>query len=364
MFMIIAYGKAIGSTISSVNIQFSNYEKNISFPLNVQVFSTKLSDSYSLNAVNWAYLDSSLIRDNKTVAVKDILDHHINIMVIPPKFIPYYDPSTAMDFTKFESYLSHLKGFHKILLFMGFRNENRKTCNGKCKFMDEQWKTGFRLWYSSIVKAERKIGFSEDQIYLYPFDEMRGDEIDQFIMLSSWARKEIPGIKFFATLGEKNSQRALPYVDIAQVIDSDEFIKLLPKKSTELWIYNAGRPSKSLPPYSYYRLMPWKAFAYDFKGVGFWSYDDVGSSSAWNDFDGNYPDYAVIYEGDEGSIISSRRWEAWMMGIEDYELLAIYSKRKDDKKAKTLAKAVFAARTEVSRADEIRTLILRELSAD
>lgn len=56
-------------------------------------------------------------------------------------------------------------------------------------------------------------------------------------------------------------------------------------------------------------------------GVGFWSYSDTNGSSAWNDLDGKYPDWAVVYEADN-RIVSSRRWEAFREGLEDYSLLS------------------------------------------
>jgi hypothetical protein len=54
--------------------------------------------------------------------------------------------------------------------------------------------------------------------------------------------------------------------------------------------------------------------------VGFWSYSDTNGSSAWDDIDGRRPDWAVVYESDKG-VVSSRRWEAFREGLEDYALL-------------------------------------------
>jgi hypothetical protein len=88
----------------------------------------------------------------------------------------------------------------------------------------------------------------------------------------------------------------------------------------------------------------------------------VNPGTAWDDFDGKYPDFSVIYEGPNNSIISSRRWEAWRMGIEDYELLTMYAKKKGEPAAKELAASVFNHPEDTSRADAIRHKILSELS--
>lgn len=111
--------------------------------------------------------------------------------------------------------------------------------------------------------------------------------------------------------------------------------------------------------------MSWQAFYLGFKGAGFWNYADTGSGenlgSAWDDFDGKRPDFSVIYEGENGTIVSSRRWEAWRMGVEDYELLTLYAKAKGETAAKALAKTVLDNHQDVSRADAVRSRIMSEL---
>ena len=68
-------------------------------------------------------------------------------------------------------------------------------------------------------------------------------------------------------------------------------------------------------------MLAWWAWYYGARGVGFWSYSDTGGSSAWEDVDGRRPDWAVVYETPRG-IVSSRRWEAFREGLEDYVLLS------------------------------------------
>ena len=249
----------------------------------------------------------------------------------------------------------------------GFGAVNHTTLVGKYPFMGPVWKEGFRKWYDNALLAVDRAGFDERLIYLYPYDEMEGKQIDDFMEFASWAKKEIPNIKFYATIGSKGSEKALPYLDIAQISNDDELrFRKFTSANADTWIYDTKGPAKSLSPYSYYRLMPWKAFLNGYTGVGFWAYADSGwgesSGSTWDDFDGEYPDFAVIYEGEGDSIISSRRWEAWRMGIEDYEILTMYSKVRGDKAAKTLAEMVLDNPKDTSKADEVRRKILRELS--
>ena len=86
------------------------------------------------------------------------------------------------------------------------------------------------------------------------------------------------------------------------------------------WIYdNPPAPAKKAEP-NFYRALALKSWAIGAQGTGFWSYSDTSKSTAWDDFDGRRPDWAIVYEGKD-QIISSRRWEAFAQGVADYDLL-------------------------------------------
>nr|MBA3611838.1 DUF4091 domain-containing protein [Nitrospirales bacterium] len=90
----------------------------------------------------------------------------------------------------------------------------------------------------------------------------------------------------------------------------------------EWWLVsNPKMPAKLNSPLQEYRMLGWWAWHYGAKGVGFWAYSDTTGSSSWLDIDGYRADFAVVYESEEG-IVSSRRWEAFREGLEDYRLLA------------------------------------------
>lgn len=364
MVFLTAHGEHPGSWRGSLNVVSDGSVTSLS--LNIKVSEVALPKKFTLNSVNWGYLRYKPISDRKTEAVRDLFSHHTNVIVVHQSDLPLADPEKKMDFGRLETYLNLHKGALKILIFVEYNHENRLTVNGKFKFMSDKWKEGFKEFYGGLVKSAARAGFSEDQIYLYPYDEMFGKDIDRFIVLSSWARKEIPTIKFYGTLEKKESLKALPYLDIAQIINREDMFADAINSKKEIWLYGATENTKSLSPYSYYRMMHWKAFSLGFKGAGFWNYADTGGGespgSAWDDFDGERPDFAVIYEGENGTIVSSRRWEAWRMGVEDYELLTMYARTKGDKAAKELANMVVNNPKDLGKADEVRRRILRELS--
>ena len=99
-------------------------------------------------------------------------------------------------------------------------------------------------------------------------------------------------------------------------------VSKLKERGKQVWAYAAVGGGKAGDPARFYRAQAWEAFALGVSGFGFWAYADVGQSgTAWNDTDDVRPDYAVIYEGHPG-IISSKRWEAWREGVQDFALLS------------------------------------------
>ena len=115
-------------------------------------------------------------------------------------------------------------------------------------------------------------------------------------------------------------------------MEHPEWLKQIKGFGKELWAYECLRPMKAKDPYSYYRLMPWRAFMQGQTGAGFWTYYyglnfDIGAVP-WDDTLRPYGFSCVVY-GSQASpigelaenIVPSRRWEAWREGVEDYQYL-------------------------------------------
>ncbi|MDI1293535.1 MAG: hypothetical protein PSV18_12420 [Methylobacter sp.] len=364
MVFLTAHGLHPGRWENTLKVGTSAYSNSL--PLSLQVSKVILPQQLALNTVNWGYLDFKPIRDRKTEAANDLLRHHINAIVIPPKYMPTADQPSAEKLMQLDEYLKLHLGAKKVLFFLNFNDESLLTANRKYPFMSDKWKQWFKNLHARVVTSAVQAGFQKDNVYLYPYDEIKETDLTRFIELASWARKEIAGIKLYATLERKESLSALPYLDIAQVINHKDMYAAAIGSKKEIWLYGVLANSKSLSPYTYYRLMAWRAFSLGFMGAGFWNYADTGSgkyeSSAWDDFDGKRPDFSVIYEGEGNTIVSSRRWEAWRMGAEDYELLSMYAKVKGDQVARNLAELVANNPKKIGMADEVRHKIMRELS--
>jgi hypothetical protein len=362
-----ARGNTPGEWNSSLNISTGKF--SVSIPVNCQVKKVTLPEIMTLNSVNWGYLRFGLISDRKTQAVKDLFAHHTRVVVVPNTHLTggnLQKIATINDFLVLESYLKQHQGASRLLLLIALGTMDHKTSVGKYPFLSREWQDEFKKWYANALLAAGRAGFSESQIYLYPYDEIAGEQIDDFIRLATWANVAIPTARFYLTFGDEtyNSKRwdgMLPLLDIVQAAHEETLLGKSGSLKGEAWIYNADGMTRSLSPYTYYRLKAWKAFLRGYTGIGFWNYAEIGAeTTAWKEVQ---DDYAVIYEGPGSSIVSSRRWEAWRMGIEDYELLTMYAKAKGITAAKELAASVFNFSEDTTRADEARRRILTELSA-
>ncbi len=94
-----------------------------------------------------------------------------------------------------------------------------------------------------------------------------------------------------------------------------------------LWLYSAIGPSRTLDPYTYYRLLPWLCYRYGARGCIFWAFGDTGGApSSWTDFLAKAHQYSPQYIEPEG-IVDSKQMQAIVEGVEDHELLSLLADR-------------------------------------
>ena len=362
LFIFKITGIKAGSIQTKISVKTNG--RTLEFPVNIKIANIAFAaNNFSLNAVNWAYLNFPLISDRKENAIQDLKNHHINSLVVPPDVMKRVG---STDLSSFQNYLN-LYGKTKNLIIAGaFVSAYNAGATPTAPFLSDQWKQNFDNWYKNVVNIAAKAGYASSQIYFYAYDEPQGKSIDDFIKFLAWVRSAIPQMKIFGTLAENDAiTRLLPLVDVG-VIHTNAVS--LSKNPGNTWLYDTSPNSETLSPYTYYRLMAWKAFFNNFKGIGFWNYSDYRDGSTnkvvWNKFNGvNGYNYGVIYDGPGNEIISSRRWEAFKIGIEDYELLILYAKAFGEADAKQFAKTVIDNPNNVDLADDIRNQIINKLNS-
>ena len=161
MVFLAAHGLHPGSWENTLKVGTSAYSNSL--PLSLQVSKVILPQQLSLNTVNWGYLDFKPIRDRKTEAVNDLLRHHINVIVIPPQYIPTADQPSLKELMQLDDYLKLHIGATKVLFFLNFNDESLLTANGKYPFMSDGWKQWFKKLHTRAVTSAVKAGFHKRQ---------------------------------------------------------------------------------------------------------------------------------------------------------------------------------------------------------
>jgi hypothetical protein len=232
-------------------------------------------------------------------------------------------------------------------------------------FLSDQWKNNFLKWYDQIIQGAQAVGISPSQIYLYPYDEVRAGDMQNMANLLTWLQQARSAIKTFGTLdSETGCRKIMPLLTISQLhkkINNVTDIALANSAKNNLWVYATDAGSEALSPYTYYRLMAWQAFFFGFQGIGFWDYADSTGKLELDQYGANAVNFSVIYHGPGQQVLSSRRWEAFKLGIEDFELLKRYAQKNGINKAKQLAQSVMDNPTDLTRADAVRAQILQSL---
>jgi len=208
---------------------------------------------------------------------------------------------------------------------------------GNVKWMSPAWKAVFSQWLKNLVKHLRDAGVGYDKFALYPFDESLCDE---FYKLAKLIKAIDPKVRIYANSfgkGPKEFMRFRELIDIWCLQDSHcernpRWLQQIKGFGKQVWTYECLRPMKAKDPYSYYRLLPWRAFKRGQTGAGFWIYyyglNFETGAVPWDDTLRPRGFSGVVY-GSRGSpvpgpsenIVPSRRWEAWREGVEDYQYL-------------------------------------------
>lgn len=303
-------------------------------PLNIKVWTVHMPKKPTVMSVNWSYLNSRSIAKMPKQAAADLRSHHTNVIVLHPSELPWprFKDETSEKFTLDYRELDRVISLHsdadKFLLYMQFNNRRIRTFGNRYAFARDDWKRVFTDWVSQVAQHMQQKGISYERLAFYPVDEPRNDEESNCLIETASVIKRVNSeLQIYTTLGglaNRDLLTAMTVVDTFQVLVQElngPRVGILKEAKEQVWTYTAIGGGKSGDPLGFYRLQAWRAFRADAMGVGFWAYADSGpSGTSWNDMDGIRPDFSVIYEGDQ-AIISSKRWEAWREGIEDYELL-------------------------------------------
>ena len=308
-------------------------------PISITVEPIEFPEHTALKASVWAYPEQiEVTKHSLNEVAEDLARHYTNVFVIHPASVPWPAkkavigaPFVRPRFAKLDKVLQINKFAQVYLLYLEFSHEWTRSYFGE--WMSLSWKRNFSAWLQAVVNHLRRMDIGYSRFAVYPYDEKLGKD---FYQLAKLIKKTDPRIKIFANSFGKGPSDFMPLKQLVDIWDlpdrkclqNPDWFEMINGFHKEIWVYDAKGPGKANEPYSYYRLLPWRAFNRGQTGAGFWVYIDEVDRQCWHDSDrpGGY--YAVIYGAAESLIaapgeyiIPSRRWQAWREGIEDYEYL-------------------------------------------
>lgn len=211
----------------------------------------------------------------------------------------------------------------------------------KAENLTDKDRTAIADHVRSVVKQAKALGLDYDDWYAELWDEPGRGNAEIFGVLARLVKQTDPKINLYMNPIFWEGNAPAPDELIAsmlepyyrEVVDVSVPIDILRRGHPKIQplfdaprLVNAtyrvsthGDKNERVPVH--YQTQPWDAFVRGENGWGFYSYyRPIGD--AWNDFDGDYPDYIMVYPGPRGPI-PSRTSESVRQGWEDYRLLSL-----------------------------------------
>lgn len=292
--------------------------------------------------LTWAYTRDTPIWSaaNAVANLEQLADDGVNVYMIHPRDIP--QPFAEADWPVRTEALREALALHRsrglMLLFLGAEGWQALSSMPD----DAPTRRALARWVARLTTIMREAGYATDEWALYLLDEPHGADLAQLAAVIDALRTIEPRLRFYAnpiassglTSSMSFQLRALDgRVDLWQPRAGEAYERvstLLDRRANdagptpELWLYaNPPAPARSALP-ACYRDLGRFAYHAGATGLGFWSLSDTGNSSAWSDFDGQRPDWSVVYEarGDVAQpFVAGRRWLAFVAGIADHAAL-------------------------------------------
>lgn len=274
-----------------------------------------------LHVVNFSYMHWPIAKADPRGVERDLREHYVDTQVVVSSYLP--NPvadakgniAKPMDFTKLDQYMDLLPNTRLWIFFMGFEWDHRKMYPRPGEPGREKL---FRQWLATVIGHVKKRGLGYENFSFLWHDEPSQKAMREIVMPSTRVLRSVdPKAQIWIDISSDNTAESITKSGGAADIwcPSSENLKWSFWKGKRTWFYDSAS-DKGRSPTGHYRHKLWVAAKHGATGNGFWTYTD--SSNLWDDYAGS-PTYSVVYDGPTG-VISSKRWEAYRAGVEDYEL--------------------------------------------
>ncbi len=347
-----------GTYTGRINVENQFSLKSQSIGVKLRISKIILPEKTDLAVFAWNYAFANPNWQN------DLINHGINVAKCSVNYSVKYQFDKKgnlvgdMDFSHLEPYVDfykRTKGY--ILLYWWLKVKWRRGL--RCEFpvapkgadlpfLSAQWKKAFKTLVTKTVGYLVSQGVPKERILQYPFDEYIGKN---FIAVGKVFRKIDPELKIFADYSAKLEEykKATPYVDVwcpftgdfmSGRFEKDGRLAFLRSTGKPIWFYDCGYNQRAESPYWKFRLKFWWTYKYKLQGCCFWKHrgDRVGSV------------YYPMFNAYGDAPVTSRRWEAWYSGVQDYKLLKLAERKfaNNPKKLKQINKFVQTACSDVN----------------
>src|SRR5690606_7848860 len=154
-----------------------------------------------------------------------LTNHYSNIFVIPAWVLEPNNITTNHNSLK--NYLKNYQAGDKVMLFINHRGYVKNPGN----FMQASWQKKFLTWYDNIYQILKDHNINNQDIYLYPFDEIQERELPLFKSFVTWINAERPKSQIYITVFyEKFLPQVQPLADIYQLLVTNNDLNLVKTK--------------------------------------------------------------------------------------------------------------------------------------
>ncbi len=310
--------------------------------IELEVDPLRLSTSPDFAVYNWDYA-------SEDAYARDLYEHKVNRFLVTTSIpIPEFDDSgnalNEIDYSAYDRLLRIKmkyaeKSGGEILFSYGLLESFNTAIQKELKFeyRSDAWDQAFRYTYGHWLAHLKELGLDYDDYSVQVWDEALMEELDYTIEGCKLMREIDPNVRLVMDGTQKYNdiKRLEPWIDVwipdlgflQNYKNSKEILALYKSMDEPIYGYTCATRMKSQSAYDYYLLKPWRAAMLDLDGVCYWAYNSW-RGDPWNDYDGPlsggtfYADCGAIYNGNHAPV-TSRRWEAWREGIEQWQIIRL-----------------------------------------
>jgi hypothetical protein len=319
-----ARGLGPGTYHGSIEISGGGF--NVTEPFAFTVTPMAMPEKPTLNVLTYSYMHWPLPTSHPQSVADDLSEHYVNAQQVISFYLPNFSAdaegnfTAPMNFSALDAYMDLLPDTSLWILWTQFEEDHR----GMYPIPGDAVRANlFTQWVEAVIAHMLQKGYGYDEFAFSWIDEASQQQMLDIVKPSSELLRQIdPNAQVWMNISSDNTEASLAVVegliDIWCPTSSKLGWDFWQDKRT--WFYDSAS-DKGRSPTGHYRYKLWTAFNEDCEGNGFWTYTD--NRDLWNDYAGT-PTYSVVYDGPNG-VVSSKRWEAYRAGVEDYELCRMLS---------------------------------------